>query len=57
MMIVREKTLVKGWRVALVEDVDRNRYIEVYDDKGKFIQSISPSHKMYDLFLTILDAP
>ena len=55
MIVLTARTLNKGWKISQVEDLNRNRYIEIHDEKGSFVKSISPSDKMYDLFVAILN--
>jgi hypothetical protein len=51
-MIIRSRDLPGGWHLALVQDVDNNRYIEA--THGETLVTFSPSHKLYVLFNAIL---
>lgn len=52
-MILKERIIPGGWRFALVEDIDRNKRIEVWWNEG-IVQVYSPSEKMYGLFMSLL---
>jgi len=56
-MTIRDRNLPGGWHIALIEDGDRNRYIEAFDAKGNMVLSMSPSHKLYQLFNEVLAQP
>jgi len=60
MITIRDRTLPGKYRIALTEDSDRNRWIEVsrFTDAGELpILSMGPSNKLYRLFEAMMAAP
>jgi hypothetical protein len=54
MVTIRDRNMPGGWRVALVEDNRRNRYIEIFDKQDRFVKNITPADKLYALFDAML---
>jgi hypothetical protein len=53
-VIIRSRELPSGWHIQLVQDVDNNRYIEATCQSTSTVVTISPSHKLWNLFDAVL---
>jgi hypothetical protein len=54
MITIRDRYMPGNWRVALVEDNKRNRYIVIEDPLGKFVQNVAYGSKLYKMYDALL---